>query len=382
MLAAIYLVSFVFTIHYALLLYVGSTFIEQAAPGYSPELIYGLVAALTIILVTYTPSLLRSLGQFRATLLVIAAICLSTAGLAIVGIPAWASMSLFVILGALQTVLRYDLDIYVEKYSRNTSTGWTRGVFLTVINTAVALSPLAAGIILETYGFPTLFLIAACIMIGTLIFAAARFKTVPERHYHNAPILITLRRMYRNADVWNITCINFLLQFFYAWMVVYAPLFLFDTMGFSWTDIGLIFTVMLTAFIIFEIPAGWIADKRLGEKELLAAGCALMGLATLAIPFVGSHTLLPWALLFFATRTGAALVEIMTETYFFKKVGADDTDTVSAFRLTTPFSYLVAMPLAGLILTLSDRNYHILFIALGIIMLYGIRHVALINDTK
>ena len=56
----------------------------------------------------------------------------------------------------------------------------------------------------------------------------------------------------------------------YAWMVIYTPLHMLD-LGFTWEEIGQIFTIMLIPFVLVEYPAGWLADKYIGETEMMSA---------------------------------------------------------------------------------------------------------------
>jgi len=125
-------------------------------------------------------------------------------------------------------------------------------------------------------------------------------------------------------------------------MVVYTPLYLTKYVGFSWAEIGVIFTIMLLPFVIFEIPVGRLADKKYGEKEFLTVGFIIMGIFTMAIGFVTVKNFWLWAAILFATRIGASFVEITCDTYFFKKVDQGKTDVIGFYRLTRPLSYVAA----------------------------------------
>jgi hypothetical protein len=79
------------------------------------------------------------------------------------------------------------------------------------------------------------------------------------------------------------------------------------------------------------------------------------------------------------TRVGASMVEIMNETYFFKKNSDRTPDLIGVFRLTRPFAYLIAPVIASMLLMALD--YPSLFVVLGILMLYGLRYSLTIKDT-
>lgn len=174
--------------------------------------------------------------------------------------------------------------------------------------------------------------------------------------------------------------VSFLLQFFYAWMVIYTPIYLHENIGFSWEIIGIIFSVMLVPFVLIERPLGWIADRYLGEKELLVAGFAIMGISTASIAFITDHNAILWGAILFMTRIGAATIEIMSDTYFFKKIDASKIYLMSLYRTVRPVAYIVAPIVASLLFVALDLKS--LFVILGILMLYGIRHSLALEDTK
>lgn len=139
------------------------------------------------------------------------------------------------------------------------------------------------------------------------------------------------------------------LEFFYSLMVIYTPLYLHNIIGFRWDQIGLMFTIMLTAFIIFQWPMGELADRRLGEREIMSLGFIIASMALVAMPFLG-HNFALWTAILFISRIGASWIEVTTESYLFKKVASDDTAIISIFRIARPVSIVLAA-LTGIIMT-------------------------------
>jgi predicted MFS family arabinose efflux permease len=163
-------------------------------------------------------------------------------------------------------------------------------------------------------------------------------------------------------------------------MVIYTPLYLHDYIGFGWQDIGIMFSIMLLPFLLLEGPLGRIADKWLGEKEFLAAGFVITAVATALIAFLREPSFILWTSVLFATRVGASMIEVMIETYFFKKISAGDADVVAFFRAVRPAAYVVAPAFAALLLSLISLSR--LFIALAIIVLAGLAFTIPLKDTK
>lgn len=138
--------------------------------------------------------------------------------------------------------------------------------------------------------------------------------------------------------------------------------------------------IALIPFIIFEVGLGRIADNRLGEKEILTAGFILMAITTAGLSWITTSSVLVWAGVLFLTRTGASMVEVMTESYFYKKVGPEDSHLITFMRTIRTSAYIVGPLLGSLVLSFIDYRY--LFLVLGIIMLTALPYALTIKDTK
>jgi MFS family permease len=160
-------------------------------------------------------------------------------------------------------------------------------------------------------------------------------------------------------------------------MIIYTPLYLSDTIGFEWKTIGVMFTIMLLPFVLLDGYLGRLADRR-GEKKVLTWGFIIMGISTLIIAFMNEKSALLWTALLFTTRVGAAMVEIMADTYFFKKVDATKTHFITFARMMRPFAYILSPIVATLLFTVFDMKG--LYVFLGILMFYGLRYSTSIDD--
>jgi len=96
--------------------------------------------------------------------------------------------------------------------------------------------------------------------------------------------------------------------------------------------------------------------------------------------FLHSESVLVWGGALFATRVGVALIEIMTETYFFKQIDGNDTSILSIFHMLRPLAYAVGPFTAGLFLLVFDIQY--LWLVLGGLMLIGVFHSYALVDTR
>jgi len=134
------------------------------------------------------------------------------------------------------------------------------------------------------------------------------------------------------------------------------------------------------AYVIFEYPIGILADKYIGEKEMMGVGFFVLTISTAWIAFVTIPSVALWALIMFTTRVGASLVEVTTESYFFKQTKSSDAQIISFFRITRPLAYVCGALLASL--SLLYLPFNLLFVVLAILMIPALFLTLDIIDTK
>ena len=378
-LASVYLLSFFFTLHLALPVYIGSSFLGTLVDERTIGLIYAAGAILAIFGLYLIPRLLRAMGDFEATLLFMGFETLAVFGIAMFEDPT-VLITLFILSLVLVYLISFDLDVIVEGLSKESSTGTIRGLYLTAGNVAWVLSPVLAAGILTNGDYWRVYLAAAVLFLPALIIFNTKLNRFKDPLYRVTPFFKTLREVIRRRDIRYIFGASFLLNFFFAWMVIYTPIYLHEHLGFDWGNIGVIFSIMLVPFLLLEAPLGRLADKVWGEKEMLSIGFVIIAVSTAAMAFVTDNSFFTWALLLFTTRVGASMVEVMVETYLFKKIKAGESHILSLHRSLRPLSYVIGPLIGAVALTLLPFNY--IFLVLGLITLFGLRFSLGIRDTK
>src|SRR3989338_7120911 len=198
---------------------------------------------------------------------------------------------------------------------------------------------------------------------GSAVISIVSFRGFKDPSYESIPLYRTILKVLRNRDIFGIFSANFILRFFYSWMIIYTPLYLHNHLGFSWSEIGPMFTIMLVPFVLLEIPAGRLADSRYGEKEIMSLGFIIAAVSTAALSFIAVKSFWLWASLLFLTRVGASLIEITTESYFFKHICSSNSNTLSFFRMTAPLALIFGPLSATAFLFFFD--FKNLFLVLG-----------------
>lgn len=364
-----------------------TTFIQEKNIGW----LYAVTSIITIILMIMTPRLIARWGNKKILLYLIIFSLFSTIPLAssIFGqapilAVALSAFSFYIILGYLS---RYVLDVYLENVSDNDGAGSIRGIYMTFYNSAWLVSPLIVAYLMSKGNYGLVYATAGLMLIPFIIIIIFKLKETNcskcpnlERSVWSSLKNILGKKIPEANNIRRILIIDFLLNFFYAVMVVYMPLYLRNHIGLSWENIGLTFTFMLIPFVLFELPLGKIADKWLGEKEILIGGIVIITMATIACSYLQTPNWILWAIILFITRTGASSIEIMKETYLFKKISGADTGIVALSRINVPLSYLTGSAFVSVFLIFFDLRF--IFLGLGLIMALGLKQAWGLVDTR
>ncbi len=377
-LKTLYAIGFIFAFHTALILYSNSSFLEQFIPKTYFGIIYSLGSFIAIIGLILVPKIINRLGSRIAMLILLLltiGICITNA---LVSNP-WIIASVFVLLFSINIMFFLTNDIVIDQIADGDHMGTTRGTYLTAVGVGYVIAPTITGFILARMGFSSLYIIAAIILIP-LILIIINTQSFSEIHPSKINIWSSLSNLFKTRNVRNIVVANFLLQFFYAWMVIYTPVYLHETLQIPWDTIGHIFSIMLLAFVLTELPFGRLADKWFGEKYLLITGFIIIASSTSLLFFLHSFTLPIIALVLFMTRIGASCIEVLTESYFFKNIPKTETGTMSIFKNTYPIAYIIAPIIGSGILAIAPYRY--LFLVLGSIMILGVLLIIPIRNSK
>lgn len=379
-LPSIFISFLLLSFHAILVIYINSTFLEQFISASKVGLVFAAGSLLTILILFIAPWLIKKIGMYYITIVMLLLEFFFVGSLAFTKVTALV-LTLFILYRGVVASLSYFFDLFLESASKiESKTGRIRGLYLALANTVVVISPTIAGLLLGENNFERVYIVSSLFTIPVLLIVIRNFKGESTKIQSPLGILRAIPHFARVKSLRAILFARTLLQFFYAWMVVYAPVYLSQNLGFSWQEIGFMFTIMLLPFALFQFPAGYLADKKYGEKEMLIFGFIVMGLACIAFSFVSvAHFALITTILFM-TRVGASLVEIMTETYFFKKVDEDNGNIISVFRATSPVAYLFGLLIGSLLLYLY--SFQVLFFILGVVMLFGVYFSLGIRDTK
>jgi len=375
----IYLASFLFSIPVAITTYINSSFLEIYINTNYIAVIYVVASLATIIGLLEMPRILTRLGNRKTSALFsivtfFSLIFMAFGKMEFVVIPA------FIIYFVATNCILATLDIFMEDFSKSRAIGRFRGFYLMIVSSAWVIAQLVSGSIITKSSYTGIYLFSAGFMVLVSFIFVLFLQDFEDPKYKKVPIKRTIKFFIQNKHISKIYLINFILRFFYAWMIIYTPIYLHEYIGFTWNQIGVIFTVMLLPFVLLEFPLGKLSDK-IGEKKMLLIGFSIIAFFTTTIPLLHTSELWLWASILFLTRVGAATIEVMSETYFFKSVSVENADAISFFRNTAPFSFVVA-PLVAIPILLLIPTFQYLFFALGAVLLLGLLITLRLKDVR
>ena len=366
-LRSVFLVGFLLTIALALTSYIDSSFVGTYVSVKSVGVLFSLGSIATIIFLAYLPSILKIIG-IRGVFHLTAGTYLLSILAMIYTNNALLFQAFFVIYLAAGIGIYFTIDLLIEHFSKKGSTGSTRGIYLAIYNLAFLIGPLLAGTILVNNSFEIVYLTAGMfIIIMFLVFMKDLEKIELVSAKKDISFTKIISRFLRSNNLFNVYIVSLMLSFFFSWMAVYTPIYLNMFLGFDWQQIGVMFAIMHIPYITLEVPIGRLADKYRCEKNMMSLGLIIIALSTAALGLFADGSFWSWAIGLTLTRVGASFVQVGSESYFFRKVDAEDSYMIAMFRNAAPVAYILGPLVATLVLTLTE--YRGLFIVLGCVML-------------
>ncbi|HPN54831.1 MAG TPA: MFS transporter [Candidatus Moranbacteria bacterium] len=368
-------ISFLFGFSQAVLVYVIADYFKEAFGSTNVSVFYFLSYAVSLIGILNMHKIIKKMGK-ATTMFLFLFLQVCSVTFLIFSEPSLIGVFLlmaFIISSYLAWVM---LDIIVEDYSEDKKSGRIRGLHLTVLNTGFLVGPLISTQILEKFGFNGLFFVAMVISMFMFVVALLGLRSDNQRFGQNLTVRDLVKKIFVNKDVMKIYAVSLALEFFFALMVVYTSLYLLE-IGMSWSEIGIVFTIMLVPFVILGYPVGVLADKKIGEKEMIIFGLVFMAFSSAAIFFITSTSVWVWSLVLFATRIGATIIETLRDSYFYKKIDGRDVDVISFFRTTPSVAYisataisaitLIFFPLKSVFLIVAFASFFAIFAAVRLV---------------
>jgi MFS family permease len=376
-----FVVTLLYSLHLAIPLYINSTLLAKYFPKENINLIYILSGIFSLFFAIYISKFVKKYHNYNTTLAIMLVDFVFTLLLGISQNIYVVGFS-FIITAITISALYITLNLFIEEFSDHRDEGVVRGIFLTLLNTGILLSPLIAASALANIGFSGVYIVSAIVLIPMSILIRHYYKNVSEPKYKNISFRRGILETLRDKNIFGVMSAMFALECFYLTLVIYLPLFLLQNTNISMTTyLGVIMPFVLIPFVVLPYQMGMLADKKTGEKEFLLLGLGIISICLFLIPFIDSNSLFLWGGLLFISRVGAAILETMIFTYFFKKTEKSDAGLVALFGNMRTIA-TIAVPIVGAILLYLSGKIDYVFIAVALFVACTIIPASKIIDTK
>lgn len=379
----LYIATLLLIFHTFVVAYINSSFLQQFIEESSIGAIYTIGSTLTVLIFLFVSRVLHKVGNYKLTLLLLILDFMAVFGMAFaeslrVAIP------LFIVHATAVPLLIFNLDVYMEALigKNESSTGSRRGLLLTLSSLIGAVTPFISSLLVDAAGgsFTVVYVVSALTLIPIIAIVMVFFNQFSDPPYSEIKVFSAIRSFWVKKNVRLVFLAHFTLQMFFMFSVVYIPLYLTGHIGFSWAEFGIMMFFAQMAYVIFEYPVGIIADKYVGEKEMMALGFLIIAVSVASLAYIDVKVLWFWTVVMFITRVGASFAEVTTESYFFKKTTSSDAQIISFFRVTRPLAYILGALIGSF--SLLYLPFNLLFIVFAFLMIPAMFLIANLEDTK
>jgi MFS family permease len=375
---AVGIISFLMGFTQATIIYMMSSYFKAATGSEQVGFFYFIAYLIVFVALLNFHRAVKAIGKSNAFYFSLLFKIIVIAVLILAPMSIWVAPLLvfFLIFSGLEWA---SLDVILESFSVDRKSGRIRGKHLTFLNAGFIFGPLLATRLLDRFDFNGIFLFIFIINSIILIITLVSFRSINHRFEEKVSARELIMKFCQRKNILKIYYVSFILEFFFAVMVVYSPIYLRD-LGLSWDKIGIIFTAMLVPFVLVQYPMGLLADKKTGEKEALIFSIFIMGASSAVIYFISGTGLFTWAIVLFATRIGAALIEVLRDSYFYKRIDSHDVDLIHFYRTAMPAGYIAASMFSVVILAFFPLKT--LFLLLAVLVFSALIPAFFLLDNK
>lgn len=362
----------------AFLIYILSAYFAAVTGSDNVGAFYLIAYSGVLLSLFYLQPLIRTIGKARALYLGLGITIL--ASVLLMRLEAtWMSVGIALIFIVATNLIWVTLDILLESFSEDRRSGRIRGFYLTIMNAGLLTAPFLSTLTLERYQYAGVFFV---LILGyMLVFLIALLGLRGDNMVFQEKLHLrqTIAKMLVKKNLFRIYFISFAMEFFYAMMIVYTPLYL-RSLDFSWHEIGIIFTLMLLPFVFLQYPLGILADKHFGEKELLIGSIIIVILSTAILGFLGAQSFFVWGVALLVTRIGIAGIEVLRDSYFYKQIDGNHLDMIAFFRTARPAANIIGALLSTILLLFFPLKS--VFFLIALVLLFSLFTAFALEDTK
>ena len=209
----------------AFLIYILSAYFAAVTGSDNVGAFYLIAYSGVLLSLFYLQPLIRTIGKARALYLGLGITILASALLMRLE-ATWMSVGIALIFIVATNLIWVTLDILLESFSEDRRSGRIRGFYLTIMNAGLLTAPFLSTLTLERYQYAGVFFV---LILGyMLVFLIALLGLRGDNMVFQEKLRLrqTIAKMLVKKNLFRIYFISFAMEFFYAMMIVYTPLYL------------------------------------------------------------------------------------------------------------------------------------------------------------
>ncbi len=374
-----------YALHYGIPLYATSSYlIASGISSAGVSFLYGFASLLTLFFSNHIAKYVQRYHTYTFTFSVLIIEIVTTIAFAMTK-NNYLLIFFFLVHFILSSTLFVLLNIFVESFTPIKQTGLVRGLFLTLLNIGMLLSPLIGGLLISGKGtdFTSLYIVSSLVLIPYFFFLHHYLREVREPYYASHSLLQAFRKIAGSRDLRAAVMAQFALHSFYAIMVIYTPIYVTQMLHIPLAlYLTTIAPIALIPLVILPYELGYLADAKYGEKEFMFVGLTLIALCSFALGLMKTPSFLLVLVILFISRVGASLVETMAYTYYYKKISKNDPAMSNFFTNITSLATFVVPTFLFCISPLLLTFPGLIYLLLGAGILSTLHSVAVMRDTK
>ena len=243
-------------------------------------------------------------------------------------------LRIFILLYVLMT-----LALMVHDFAKKNALGRTEGFYFLFNNIGWLFGPIIGGTIARYAGNEPVFVLSGFCLLITLFYlthqhlikkhpSLASPHSKEEKQSANNPN--KFKEYIKNKNRIIAYFVSVALISWMAFKAVVIPLFVADS-GYGSDTAGLIISLCILPYVLFEMPIGEYADKK-GLRLPIISGFFIMAFFVLAVKI--SPVFYLDAVFLILANIGAAFIEPLHDVYFFKNVEKKDEDALYGVFIT------------------------------------------------
>lgn len=216
-----------------------------------------------------------------------------------------------------------SLSLMVHDFTASRNLGKTEGVFFLFNNIGWFIGPFIGGTMARYIGYEPVFALAGFTYLVSLVYLAHQkliknhaALNVPKKSHVKHHSWERFKEFFTSPALIGSYLVATGLMLWSSFKVVFVPLFIIN-MGYASDTAGLVISLSIIPFLLFEVPVGKYSDKH-GLKKPIALGFFIVGFFLLGV-MLSPYFFLDVLFLILA-NIGASFIEPLHDVYFFRNV--------------------------------------------------------------